>query len=136
MDFFAQAGIERMKLYMDFASKRQQVISSNIANIETPGYEAKDLKFEEIFRGELSQSKVELQRSDTRHRGSKPVLLREEDEVRPRRTFTDSLGNDLNNVDLDREMSQLAENVLKFSAVAQMTRLKLGLVRSAIREGR
>jgi flagellar basal-body rod protein FlgB len=44
--------------------------------------------------------------------------------------------NDLNNVNIDREMAQLSSNALKFSMVAQMIAGKFKTLKSAIQEGR
>lgn len=135
MKIFEQAGIDRMKLYLDYASKKQQVINSNIANIDTPGYQAKELDFEHIFRNESAgqQQGLALKRTKPGHLGGKPLLLRETQGLQD--TRSQALGNDLNNVDMDREMTQLAQNVLKFSAVAQLIQRKLSTIRSAIQGG-
>ncbi len=135
MKIFEQAGIDRMKLFLDYASKRQQVINSNIANIETPGYQAKELNFEHIFQeASLEQGLgMSLKRTHEGHLGGKPELIRETGRLAA--SGTDALGNDLNNVDMDREMTQLAQNVLKFSAVAQLVQRKLAAIRSAIQGG-
>ena len=139
MKIFEEAGIDRMKLFLDYASKRQQVINSNIANLETPGYQAKELNFEHIFReasleqGQGQGQGLSLEKSHPGHFDGKPVLLRETGQLANSRT--EALGNDLNNVDLDREMAQLAQNVLKFSAVAQLLQRKLATIRSAILGG-
>ncbi len=47
-----------------------------------------------------------------------------------------TLRNDGNNVDVEREMTKLAETQLTYSALGQMTSARLGIMRSAIREGR
>jgi flagellar basal-body rod protein FlgB len=49
---------------------------------------------------------------------------------------TDALGRDGNNVDLDREMTQLAKNVLRFSVVSQMYQQKIQQIKYSLREGR
>lgn len=121
-----------MEKFLDLSVRRQEVISSNLANIETPGYRARQLNFEQLFRSEV-ESQVPLRATRDRHLSGRPVLIREpEVEVAP----TDSMGNDGNNVDLDKELTTLAENVLKFSAVTQLYQLKIQQLRSSIREGR
>lgn len=132
MKVFEDSQIDRMKHYLDFASRRQQVINSNIANLETPGYRARELEFESMFRTEM-ESDLALKTTRTAHQPDRPVLIRDEPRVRP--TTSGGLGNDLNNVDLDKEMTGLAENVLKFSALAQMIKNKLQLIRSSIQGG-
>lgn len=53
---------------MDWLSKRQQVLSQNIANSDTPGYGPKDLKplkFQEMLRPQLKRST--LQKTSSMH---------------------------------------------------------------------
>ncbi|HSR52413.1 MAG TPA: flagellar basal body rod protein FlgB [Acidobacteriota bacterium] len=133
MDIFKDSGIDRMAEYLDFASKRQQVINSNIANIETPGYRAKTLDFEHLFRAELEPG-LHLRSTRAGHLSGPPELIREA--ARVRTLPTGALGNDLNNVDLDHETTQLAQNVLKFSAVAQMIQGRLSAIRQVIEGAR
>ena len=47
-----------------------------------------------------------------------------------------TLRNDLNNVNIDREMSELSTNAMKFSAVSQMIAGKFRTLKAAITEGR
>jgi flagellar basal-body rod protein FlgB len=54
------AAIERM---LDFTARRQQALASNIANLDTPGYKAKDVAFQQ----ELS-SNMQLTATDPSHK--------------------------------------------------------------------
>ena len=98
--------------YMTRLSARQQVVASNIANADTPGYKTKDVD----FRTELA-----LQMG-----GSPPAVM----EVSGLRTK-----NDGNNVDVDREARLLAENALRFNVASNLARTELQSVRSAIDSG-
>ncbi|HLV01746.1 MAG TPA: flagellar basal body rod protein FlgB [Acidobacteriota bacterium] len=124
--------LDRMKLYLDFAVRKQKVIASNLANVETPGYQRKELEFEEIFQSEV-EGQLPLQRTSSQHLGSRPALLRE---PVVKQTYTGSMGYDGNNVDLDQEMTDLSQNVLKFSVVSQLLQKKLSMIAYSIREGR
>ena len=99
--------------YMTLLSTRQQVVASNIANADTPGYKTKDVDF---------QSELALQMS-----GIKPTIS----EVSGLRTK-----NDGNNVDIDREARLLAENALKFNIASNLARGELRELRSAIEDGK
>lgn len=131
MKIFEHTLIDRMKLFLDYSTRRQKVISSNLANVDTPGYRTRDLDFKEVFRKE-SEGLSGMRVGHSRHLGQQPVLLRE---PVVREVKTGSLGNDLNNVDLDREMTNLATNVLKFSTVVQFMKMKLRMLESSIRGG-
>ena len=98
--------------YLTRLSARQQVVASNIANADTPGYKTKDVDF---------ASELALQMT-----GSKPAVM----EVSGLRTK-----NDGNNVNIDREARLLAENALKFNIASKLAHGDLQLVRTAIESG-
>ncbi len=108
---------------LDMCLLRQSVITDNIANSETPGYKARKVEFES-----------ELQRAvDSLDSG---VVDRLEN-VRPS-IFEDpetEVGQDLNTVDVDREMAALSKNEVKYSAATQAIAKKFGLLKFAITEG-
>ena len=91
---------------IDYRIKRQGVISSNIANINTPNYKAFDLIMNEKLK------KTEIVPTDT------PIK------------------NDGNSVDLDVEMSKLTENQLMFEMFATTLSKRFEQLRSVIAEGR
>jgi flagellar basal-body rod protein FlgB len=103
---------DRIEQYMDLLNVRQGLVSSNIANIDTPGYKSKDIDFQFEFTS-LAQ-------------GGAPNVI-------------DTPGlttrNDGNNVSLDRETRMLAENGLRFNMAESLLRSKLLMTRSAIKEG-
>jgi flagellar basal-body rod protein FlgB len=124
--------LNHMKLFLDYSARKQQVITSNLANSETPGYKAKELNFEDIFQQEL-QGNQPLIRTRENHFQGKPSLSREPQVVQK---GNDALGRDGNNVDLDKEMTQLAQNVLKFSVVSRLYQQKIQMIKFSLREGR
>jgi flagellar basal-body rod protein FlgB len=102
------AGIEQ---YMNLVSARQKLVASNIANADTPGYQTKDIDFENELQSQLS--------------GSKPNVV----EVAGLKNK-----NDGNNVDVDREARLLAENALRFSVASNLAHSELSTIRTAIEE--
>ena len=85
-------------------SERQRLLASNIANADTPGYEARDFNFASALRdaNQALQSGVPatLATSDARLRWSMPSQT----------------NLDRNTVDMDRERAAFAENALKYDA--------------------
>jgi flagellar basal-body rod protein FlgB len=125
--------LTRMSSYLDFTAKKQQVISSNLANSETPGYRSKDVSFDQFLADAQSSTPGHLKTSKPEHMAGRPHLIRQDaDSLKA----GDSLGYDQNNVDLEKEMVDLAENVMKFSVMGRLVQLKLQLIKSSIREGR
>ena len=121
---------------LDFRTRRNNVLASNIANVETPGYKAKDLVFERAL-GEAMQANEPgpLEVTHARHldgRQSVPLST-----VQPHLIRTSNpVGNaDQNSVDLEREMVKLGENQVVYQALAQMVAHKFAQLRLSIREG-
>ena len=98
---------------MDLLSTRQQLVASNIANLDTPGYRTRDVDFQFEF---LSLA----------------------DGARPRAVEVPGLvvKNDGNNVSLDREARLLAENSLRFTLAGQLVRSEIRTAQRAIEEGK
>lgn len=90
---------------------QQNAIAQNIANIDTPNYKAKKVVFNDVLQNELKANRTNEQQVDfssSNESGFKSV--------------TDTFGtvqNNGNNVDLDHEMSELAQNQLLYQALSQ-----------------
>lgn len=111
---------------MNYRLFRQGVISGNIANIDTPGYTAKDAAFEREL-----DSRLGLATTENRHipsPGGSPG-----DSFQVRDDPFSRIGNDTNTVDLDREMMKLTQNQILYEASSQMIQSKLEGIRNAIR---
>lgn len=112
---------------------QQNVISSNIANADTPGYKAKAVEFEGALRDALGVGhQTPMKEGDARH-----IVHRATDPVEPA-IYDDPNGVeslDGNTVDRAAEMAKLAENQLLYDASAEMLKRKLGMLRYAITEG-
>lgn len=91
---------------------RQKLVSSNIANADTPGYKTQDLDFQTSFQSMLTGAAP--QQADVEGLTTK---------------------NDGNNVDLDREARLLAENAMRFSVASNLMRSAIQQVKEAIKEG-
>jgi flagellar basal-body rod protein FlgB len=100
-------------------SKRNDLIASNIANIETPGYKAKDINFEQTMKRHLS----------TKKDGN--VTVKSTNSVFSKFSINDKMGltEDMtgNNVDIDKEMVALTENKMKYDLVVEAVKSNLKL---------
>lgn len=114
---------------------KHNLISSNIANAETPGYHAKKLDFEDALARALDTDGVRgMSTSDDAHfavgGGSvskvKPDIYENPDGV---------VNNDGNTVDLEKEMSNLAENATLYRAAIQLINKKLAAMKYAATDG-
>ncbi|NNF00717.1 MAG: flagellar basal body rod protein FlgB [Pyrinomonadaceae bacterium] len=117
-----------LKTFLDVQSRRAQVIASNIANADTPGYAAKELNFDEYLQ--KAANEVELPFSQRTSRNVSAADLNVVD-----RTPT-TIGLDGNTVDTGLEMSELAQSGIDFNFGAKMLQARFRLLRSAISGGR
>lgn len=115
---------------------KHNVISSNIANAETPGYAAKKLDFEDALARALdTDGKGAMTTSHPDHlavggggMGRVSADIYENPEG--------ATNNDRNTVDLEKEMSALAENTIMHRAALQLINKKLAALRYAATETR
>ena len=90
---------------MALRSERQRLLAGNIANADTPGFQARDFDFASALR-----DATQAQQSG----GVSAAAARAEAQMRwaqPAQTNLDS-----NTVDMDRERAAFAENALKYDA--------------------
>jgi flagellar basal-body rod protein FlgB len=115
-----------LQKFLDVQSRRAEVVSSNIANADTPGYRAKTLEFDEYLKEAARRSALPLsQRTD------EPLASLQVTESVPT-----AIGFDGNTVDAGREMAELAQAGSSFNFGAKMLQSRFRLLRAAIREGR
>ena len=120
---------------IQFRQLRQDVISTNIANAETPGFKAKKMDFEEALARAVDidgKSKMMVDHNDHYMVGSGSVSRVTPDVYDNPEGQTN---NDGNNVDLEREMAQLGENSIIYKTAIQLINKKLAALRYAATEG-
>lgn len=121
---------------MDFRAERNTLLASNVANIETPGYKAKDLVFEQALGDAMKADQpgplVVTNPRDFDGRQDLPLS-----QVQPRVILSSNpvSSPDENSVDLEKEMAKLGENQIVYQALAQMVSEKFAQLRMSIREG-
>ena len=105
---------------LNYRGERQKVISSNIANIDTPDYKTKDLKFQGEMERSKKNSDLQLSVTHSNHmrvgdsKNTQPYKLYEVDGLKEQ--------NDGNNVDLDTQMGEMSKNNMMFQAVQNSIR--------------
>lgn len=115
---------------------KNNVISANIANAETPGYKAKKMDFEEALARQADLDG--LRKVSTSHQSHLPVggsiSARVKAEIYDNPDAATS--NDGNTVDLEKEMTLLKENQIQYKAAIQLINKKLAALKYAASEGR
>ncbi|MBD66417.1 MAG: flagellar basal body rod protein FlgB [Halobacteriovoraceae bacterium] len=119
-----------------FREMRQEVISSNIANSEVPGYKAKRLDFEEALARALDvDGELTMKMGDQRHFnvGSGGFNNLEPSVRESTNGVVDETGN---TVDVQDEMARQAENKIMYDAIVQLMNKKLGLMKYVVNSER
>ena len=125
--------IGALNTVLNLRQTNQNVISSNIANADTPGYKSQKLEFESALRDVMGvDRKVAVETSDARHiahHDTDPVPVEIYDEP----NGVESLdGNTVNRAD---QMAKMAENQIQYDAAVELMKKKLGMLKYSITEG-
>lgn len=107
---------------------RQQLLASNIANADTPGYKARDIDFAAALRTVMSGHAVSLRTSNDRHLGT--PKRDEPAAVLYRSVQQPSL--DGNTVDMDVERNRFAENAVHYDANLTFLNSQIKLMLAAL----
>jgi len=117
--------IEQLSRGLAYATARHSLLAQNIANAETPGYQARDLVFDDLLKGPrlpapgpapdgLPQAGPD---------GRTPRLVLSSDSARR---------PDGNDVQLDRQMARLAQNTLYQHTLVQLLTNQFNTMKQAI----
>lgn len=123
-----------LKTVLDLRVRNQQVIASNIANADTPGYAPVKLEFEQDLQRALTAGSS----AAPSHPEHFPTGGGGLEQVRGRviRTPDRSGIGDGNGVQVDQEMVALSENQIFYEAATRMLNKKMGLLKYVIQDGR
>jgi len=102
---------------MDASWLKNQVISNNIANAETPGFKSSSVDFEDRFRAALNEGSFDAKTTRDKHREFSDGEISMETLVST--DTSTSMTPDGNNVDLDYENAELARNTIYYSTLTE-----------------
>lgn len=126
IDSLFDKNIDLLSKSMDMQLLRHSVIADNIANAETPHFKARRVDFEKELERAVEAQENGITGASRGIASAEPVVY--EDAV-------SESGQDLNTVDMDREMAELTKNDVKYSAAVQAMTQKFALLKYAIQEG-
>ncbi len=121
---------------LNLRARRHELIISNLANADTPGYKAFNLEMKEAIAAQtgkgpqapLAQTHpVHIPVGTSRNEHLRPYIVQNEDPTNMR--------GDGNTVNMEREMANLAENQLMYKASAQIVAKKFQSLKSVIQGG-
>lgn len=122
---------------IDLRAKNHNMISANLANVETPNYTPTSLSFEDELKGALKGKKGTPAVTNPRHiplKGQSSSL--EQVQGRVLETPSATPGKDSNGVELESEMGRMVENQLMYNASIQILTKKFEGLKYAIRENK
>lgn len=121
INMFAEiSGLEHV---LDYHVQRHGVLSSNLANADTPGFIPQDIKFSESLQTPNMETTSAMHLS-----GTSPTLFAARPmDVEP---HTDGSG-----VEIEQAMAQVAANRLRYEEGIEITRRRLGMLRYAATNG-
>lgn len=133
LDMFENTTLSAMEAYMGRLSQRQQIVSSNLANIDTPGYKTKDISFHAMI-DELSTDRSGDLRATQAQHINVPKFSAPMDAIFEVKGLIERA--DENNVDIDKEMMKLSETSFGYTMMTQLLRGKFRTLSFSINEGR
>lgn len=108
--------LQMLQGFLTVTSDRQQTIAANMANVDTPGYHARDINFQQTML-------------DVMNEGSGPQLEPATLEVQGLQERPDG-----NNVNIDRESMLMSETQLQYQIGAQLVKSEFHTLYSAIKD--
>lgn len=123
-----------LKKSLDATSARDRAIAHNIANVNTKGYKAFRVVFEDKVRSILKGESLSLKVTNDKHLDDGSSIENLNYDLK--KDNSSSMRFDGNNVDIDYEMANLAANAILYNALVSQANSKIAMRRFIISEGR
>lgn len=120
-----------MKSKLGYLSERQSILAQNIANADTPNYQAKDVQtpsFKKIFSNSTQQ--LQLKGTNEKHFAGSNMSASSSNIINRDSTYERSPTG--NNVVIEEEMSKVAENQAEYQKVLNLYRKSVDMFKTAI----
>ena len=131
MELKSMTLFQAVKKRMDWLAQRQEVLSQNIANADTPKYRARDLKsynFIELIRRENTQLNMKV--GSDEHLPGRRKRIRDFAEYKDQRPFETSPRG--NSVVLEEQMMKVAETQIDYQMMTSIYKKNIGFIKLAI----
>jgi flagellar basal-body rod protein FlgB len=119
---------------LDGAAKRHQILTNNIANIDTPNFKRSDISFEQTLKRAVENASSGSLPLATTNPGHIAFVDNDPTDYPIVQENNFTFRNDGNNVDIEKEVAEATKNNLLYNSYTQMLVSKLGLMKSAIQE--
>lgn len=128
MNLFSSPVMKNLEMALDGSALKQKTISNNLANVDTPGYKAKETVFSQEFKKSLHAHRTDQRHYSFSNKSSASFQVKE-------RTNT-TMNHNGNNVDVDQEMAELAKNQLYYQTLVQRINGKFNSIKMVVKGGR
>jgi flagellar basal-body rod protein FlgB len=126
-------GVEHLRAGLDYHLARHNLLTANLAHVDTPGFHPLDLKRTNGFEGTLQAT---LATTQTGHIGAQSSATNPTPWKVVEDASAQSTGSDGNAVSLDREAVKIAANQLRYDTIASLTQNELSGLVWAANDGR
>ena len=122
---------------LNLRAQRQEILAANIANADTPGFQARDIDFSSqltraIEQGRVNGSGVSLTTTSSRHI---PAQNFQPPELDMLYRVPDQPSLDGNTVDMDRERTEFADNSLRYQTDLTVISGQIKSMMSVLQQG-
>ena len=118
---------------LDYAALKQKLISKNIANLSTVNYKREDISFDQYLNKNVRGG---LQINNPRHIASSEIKAPGQSDFKIEKDRNEENVSGMNNVDIDQEMAEMAQNTLLFKFAARRLNHHYRQLQSVIKGGR
>lgn len=108
--------------------RRTQLLSENIANVDTPGFKARDINFDQVLQNQRTQS-VKLGATHSGHINTSQDEFADTIEFRE----VQQSSADGNTVDMQKEKAAFAENAVRYQTTLNVLSRKISGLKTAFR---
>ena len=117
---------------MNWLGERQKVLAQNVANADTPGYVARDIRpFEFRVPGATGRGRIGLAQSNPAHAaGSETGMAQGGLTAKQKETTLSG-----NSVTLDHELMKSADTAMDYQLVTNLYRKQIGMFRAVLTRG-
>lgn len=126
---FNRAGVPKLNDFLDLSSLRHKLVAGNVANATTVGYESQQMDFHAEVRRAFGDETMIA--GKLTHQGHIP--LGHHSEKPPEINTTRVKDGEINSVDIDQEISSMAQNELTYSVGARLLQYRFEGLRKAIK---
>jgi|YNPMSStandDraft_2_1061718.scaffolds.fasta_scaffold00029_33 flagellar basal-body rod protein FlgB len=128
--------IQMSKMYLNALNKRLNVIANNIANADTPGFKRSEITFEAQLKRAIERENYkgfQAKVSSERHIPFVIPINWENVEAKRVVDYSTTMRNDGNNVDIEKEMTDLSKNNLMFQTILDLLKNNYNLINLSLK---